>query len=59
MGAVRDRSQIIMDKAKRNELNHFDVDLTKLTDVVAFVSGLIKVGFTTTKHVERCVITRL
>lgn len=32
-----------MDKATRNELNHFDVDLAKLPNVVTFVSGLIKV----------------
>ncbi|EXV00144.1 DUF1688 domain protein [Metarhizium robertsii] len=42
LGAVRERSKIIMDKATRNELNHFDVDLAKLPNVVAFVSGLIK-----------------
>lgn len=43
LGAVRERSKIIMDKATRNELKHFDVDLAKLPNVVAFVSGLIKV----------------
>jgi len=43
LGAVRERSKIIYDKALRNELNHFDVDLNKLPDVVSFVSGLIKV----------------
>ncbi|UNI18537.1 hypothetical protein JDV02_004800 [Purpureocillium takamizusanense] len=42
LGAVRERSKIIFDKASRNELNHFDVDLDKLSDVVSFVSGLIK-----------------
>lgn len=44
LGAVRERSKIVLDKAKRNELNHFDVDLTKMSDVVAFVSKLIKVS---------------
>jgi hypothetical protein len=43
LGAVRDRSQLILDKAKRNKLNHFDVDFSKFTNVVTFVSGLIKV----------------
>lgn len=43
LGAVRERSKIILDKALRNELNHFDVDLRKFPDVVSFVSGIIKV----------------
>lgn len=42
LGAVRERCSIILDKATRNELNHFDVDLDKLPDVVNFVAGLIK-----------------
>ena len=43
LGAVRERSKIIFEKAKRNELNHFEVDLSKLPSVVSFVSRLIKV----------------
>ncbi|TWU70550.1 hypothetical protein ED733_000975 [Metarhizium rileyi] len=50
LGAVRERSQIIMDKATRNELNHFDVDLTKLPNVVTFVSGLIKRDYAAPFH---------
>ncbi|KJZ74513.1 hypothetical protein HIM_06109 [Hirsutella minnesotensis 3608] len=42
LGAVRERSKIVMDKALKNKLNHFDVDLDRLPDVVSFVSGLIK-----------------
>ncbi|KAM4066552.1 uracil catabolism protein 4 [Hirsutella rhossiliensis] len=42
LGAVRDRSRLVMDKLLANQLHHFDVDLTKLADVVTFVSGLIK-----------------
>ncbi|EQL00603.1 urg3 [Ophiocordyceps sinensis CO18] len=42
LGAVRDRSRVVMDRLLANKLNHFDVDLTKLADVVTFVSGLIK-----------------
>jgi hypothetical protein len=42
IGAVRDRSRIIYDKALRNQLHHFDVDMTKFADVVTFVTGLIK-----------------
>lgn len=43
LGAVRERSRIVTDKAFRNDLKHFDVDLSKFPDVVTFVSGLIKV----------------
>ncbi|KAH7318263.1 hypothetical protein B0I35DRAFT_451224 [Stachybotrys elegans] len=42
LGAVRERSRLVYDKALRNELRHFDVDMGKLNDVVTFVSGLIK-----------------
>ncbi|KAG5932853.1 hypothetical protein E4U53_001165 [Claviceps sorghi] len=42
LGAVRERSRIILEKVKNDELNHFDVDLKKLPDVVNFVAGLIK-----------------
>ncbi|KAM0271118.1 hypothetical protein ACHAQH_009205 [Verticillium albo-atrum] len=42
LGAIRERSQIVTDKALRNELNHFDVDLNKFPDVVSFVAGIIK-----------------
>lgn len=41
--AVRERSRIVYEKSLRNELNHFDVDMSKMDDVVRFVSGLIKV----------------
>ncbi|KAG5975344.1 hypothetical protein E4U55_007745 [Claviceps digitariae] len=42
LGAVRERSRIILEKVTNDELNHFDVDLSKLPDVVTFVAGLIK-----------------
>ncbi|CRK43913.1 hypothetical protein BN1723_005898 [Verticillium longisporum] len=45
LGAVRERSRIVTDKALRNELNHFDVDLNKFPDVVSFVSCIIKRDF--------------
>ncbi len=44
LGAVRDRSRIVTEKALRNELRHFDVDMTKFSDVVSFVSNIIKVS---------------
>ena len=45
LGAVRDRSKIVADKALRNELRHFDVDMEKFSDVVTFVSQIIKVCY--------------
>ncbi|KAK8041586.1 hypothetical protein PG994_014593 [Apiospora phragmitis] len=42
LGAVRERSRIIADKAVRNKLHHFDVDMNKFPDVVRFVCGIIK-----------------
>lgn len=42
LNAVRERSRIISDKALRDELNHFDVDMTKFPDVVSFVGQIIK-----------------
>lgn len=40
---MRERSKIVTDKALRNELLHFDVDMTKFSDVVTFVARIIKV----------------
>jgi hypothetical protein len=39
---VRQRSKIVTDKALKNELRHFDVDMNKFSDVVTFVSSIIK-----------------
>lgn len=43
LGSVRERSKIVTDKALRNSLNHFDVDMARFPDVVSFVCGIIKV----------------
>ncbi|TQS31736.1 hypothetical protein Golomagni_07973, partial [Golovinomyces magnicellulatus] len=42
LGAVRERSNVIMDKALKDQLTHFDVDMSKMDEVVMFVSRLIK-----------------
>ncbi|KAH7633270.1 hypothetical protein B0T09DRAFT_318634 [Sordaria sp. MPI-SDFR-AT-0083] len=42
LGAVRERCKIVTEKALRNELNHFDVDMHKFEDVVSFVANIIK-----------------
>lgn len=43
IGAVRERAQVITAKALRDELNHFDMDMTKFPEVVSFVASIIKV----------------
>ncbi|KAK3377565.1 hypothetical protein B0H63DRAFT_220666 [Podospora didyma] len=42
LGAVRDRAKIVTEKALKNDLKHFDVDMRKFSDVVTFVSNIIK-----------------
>ncbi|KAK0629551.1 hypothetical protein B0T17DRAFT_488122 [Bombardia bombarda] len=42
LGAVRDRAKIVTDKALQNNLRHFDVDMSKFSDVVTFVANIIK-----------------
>ncbi|SPO06083.1 probable protein urg3 [Cephalotrichum gorgonifer] len=42
LGAVRERSSIVTEKALRNELRHFEVDMNKFPDVVTFVARIIK-----------------
>ncbi|KAL6239456.1 hypothetical protein BDW75DRAFT_119469 [Aspergillus navahoensis] len=40
--AVRQRSHIVLRKAKRNQLNHFDVDMTKFAETASYVVSIIK-----------------
>lgn len=42
--AVRERSKLVLEKAKMNQLKHFTVDMTKFHDVASFVVSIIKVG---------------
>lgn len=44
LAAVRERSKIVTDKALRNDLKHFDVDMDMFPHVVSFVARIIKVG---------------
>lgn len=44
--AVRERSKYIHDKAKRNQLVHFDVDSSKFEETAAYLVSIIKVSFT-------------
>jgi hypothetical protein len=41
--AVRERSKLVLEKAKKNQLKHFTVDMTKFHDVASFVVSIIKV----------------
>jgi hypothetical protein len=43
INAVRERSNIVLRKALDNELNHFEVDLSKLDQTVKWVTSIIKV----------------
>jgi hypothetical protein len=41
--AVRERSRLVLDEAKVNALNHFDVDISKFKDTADYVVSIIKV----------------
>ena len=41
--AVRERTKFIKDKAERNKLNHFDVDMSKWGETAQYVVSIIKV----------------
>lgn len=41
--AVRERSKLVLEKAKRNQLRHFNVDMSKFPDTAAYVVSIIKV----------------
>ena len=41
--AVRARCRLIYQRAKRNQLNHFDVDQSKFSDTAGYVVSIIKV----------------
>jgi len=42
--AVRERSKLVYERAKLNQLTHFDVDLSKFSDTAAYVVSIIKVS---------------
>ena len=44
IGAVRERCGLVSQKAKKNQLNHFTVDMPKWEDTVKFVVSIIKVA---------------
>jgi hypothetical protein len=42
--AVRERTKIISEKARRNQLKHFDVDMSKFIETAGYTVSIIKVG---------------
>jgi hypothetical protein len=42
--AVRDRATIVLEKAKNNQLNHFDVDISKFQATASYIVSIIKVN---------------
>ncbi|EEQ89168.1 hypothetical protein RJZ56_003409 [Blastomyces dermatitidis] len=40
--AVRQRSKVVMQRAKRNQLNHFDIDFSKFAGTAQYVASIIK-----------------
>lgn len=43
--AVRERTKPILEKAKQNQLRHFDVDMGKFAETAAYTCSIIKVFF--------------
>lgn len=41
--AVRERTRLVFEKAKRNELLHFNVDMDKFAETATYVVSIIKV----------------
>ena len=43
--SVRDRARLVLEKAKRNQLKHFEVDMDKFPETASYVVSIIKVRF--------------
>lgn len=41
--AVRERSALVFEKARANQLRHFEVDMSKFPETARFVTAIIKV----------------
>jgi len=44
IGAVRERCSVMLEKAQKNNLNHFDVDMSMFDATTKFVVSIIKVN---------------
>lgn len=56
--AVRERSRLVMEKARRNQLRHFHVDMSKFADTAKFVVSIIKVRSTQCLEVFGLILAR-
>ncbi|RAL62840.1 hypothetical protein DID88_004682 [Monilinia fructigena] len=45
IGSVRERCNIVLEKAKKNDLTHFEVDMGRFKDTTKFVVSIIKRDF--------------
>lgn len=41
--AIRERCNFVLHRAKRNRLNHFNVDMTKFSETASYIVSIIKV----------------
>ena len=48
--AVRERGKLVLDKAMRNQLRHFTVDMSKFSDTANYVVAIIKVRLIDTSY---------
>lgn len=55
---MRERCAVVLEKAKKNELNHFDVDMSKFVDTTRFVVSIIKVRLILSTSVDNSDKTR-
>jgi len=53
IGSVRERCAPVLEKALKNQLQHFDVDMSKFEDTTSFVVSIIKVCILRLKLGER------
>lgn len=51
--AVRERSRLVLEKAKRNQLKHFEVDMSKFPETASYVVSIIKVRAFAFRHAWR------
>jgi hypothetical protein len=55
--AVRERCKLVLERAKRNELEHFNVDMSRFQDTTKFVVSVIKVRSISILLTSGCVTT--
>jgi hypothetical protein len=56
--SVRERSRIVMEKARNNQLRHFSVDMAKFADTAKYVVSIIKVDIAYEQKLVRMMALR-